>query len=201
MRSLNERIKRLQERGRWGGIVSWTADDARQRGHFARAADHVVPGMRPQNGPDRRNGCSVGRQNSSARPARAPCIPAVRVAGADNRRDRNRPAATRVVARLIVVGGLVPALSACSATRAIDIICPPTGQCPNTLSGHGGGYLSGRGRECDPRGAINSARLGAGRRVVDDIWRLIWLGYRDRSRRILVRRESGRGRVAAALER
>jgi hypothetical protein len=120
---------------------------------------------------------------------------------ADNRRDRNRPAATRVVARLIVVGGLVLALSACSATRAIDIICPPTGQCPNTLPGHGGGYLSGRGRECDPRGAINSARLGAGRRVVDDIWRLIWLGYRDRSRRILVRRESGRGRVAAALER
>jgi hypothetical protein len=34
---------------------------------------------------------------------------------------------------------LAVALSACS-TRTIDIICPPAGVCPNTLSGHGGGY-------------------------------------------------------------
>ncbi len=43
----------------------------------------------------------------------------------------------RIIARVLVVGGLV--LSACS-TPAIDIICPPAGQCPNTRSGHGGGY-------------------------------------------------------------
>lgn len=30
-------------------------------------------------------------------------------------------------------------VSGCS-TRAIDIICPPAGVCPNTRSGHGGGY-------------------------------------------------------------
>jgi hypothetical protein len=34
---------------------------------------------------------------------------------------------------------LVLALSGCS-TRAIDILCPPAGVCPNTQSGHGGGY-------------------------------------------------------------
>jgi hypothetical protein len=34
---------------------------------------------------------------------------------------------------------LVLALSGCS-TKVIDIICPPAGVCPNTQSGHGGGY-------------------------------------------------------------
>ena len=38
----------------------------------------------------------------------------------------------------LLVLSLVLALSGCS-TRAIDIICP-AGVCPNTRSGHGGGY-------------------------------------------------------------
>jgi hypothetical protein len=46
----------------------------------------------------------------------------------------------RMIAQAIVAGALVLALSVCSTTRAIDIICPPAGQCPNTRSGHGGGY-------------------------------------------------------------
>jgi hypothetical protein len=41
---------------------------------------------------------------------------------------------------LIVVGSLILAISACSATKAINILGPPAGQCPNTGSGHGGGY-------------------------------------------------------------
>jgi len=46
----------------------------------------------------------------------------------------------RVIAQAIVAGALVLAFPICATTRAIDIICPPAGQCPNTLSGHGGGY-------------------------------------------------------------
>ncbi|MGH7047242.1 MAG: hypothetical protein ACREE2_12745 [Stellaceae bacterium] len=42
-----------------------------------------------------------------------------------------------LVARLIIVG-LVLAVGGCS--NAIDVICPPAGQCPNTRSAHGGGY-------------------------------------------------------------
>jgi hypothetical protein len=34
--------------------------------------------------------------------------------------------------------GLVLAVAGCA--NAIDVICPPAGQCPNTRSGHGGGY-------------------------------------------------------------
>ena len=45
-----------------------------------------------------------------------------------------------VAARMrLVAWSLVLALSSCS-TKAIDIICPPAGVCPNTQSGHGGGY-------------------------------------------------------------
>jgi len=39
---------------------------------------------------------------------------------------------------MIVVGGLVLALAACA--NAIDTLCPPAGQCPNTVAAHGGGY-------------------------------------------------------------
>jgi hypothetical protein len=46
----------------------------------------------------------------------------------------------RMIAQAIITGGLVPMLSVCSTTKAIDIICPPTGKCPNTQSGRGGGY-------------------------------------------------------------
>ena len=46
----------------------------------------------------------------------------------------------RMIAQAIVAGALVLALSVGAITRAIDIICPPAGQCPNTQSGHGGGY-------------------------------------------------------------
>jgi hypothetical protein len=46
-------------------------------------------------------------------------------------------AAAALVWLLVLHPGL--ALSVCS-TRAIDIICPPAGVCPNTRSGHGGGY-------------------------------------------------------------
>jgi hypothetical protein len=34
---------------------------------------------------------------------------------------------------------LMLALVGCS-TKPIDILCPPAGVCPNTQSGHGGGY-------------------------------------------------------------
>jgi hypothetical protein len=44
----------------------------------------------------------------------------------------------RIIGRIILVGGLALAGSGCS--NAIDVICPPAGQCPNTVSGHGGGY-------------------------------------------------------------
>ena len=44
----------------------------------------------------------------------------------------------RITGRIIVIGGLTLALLGCS--NAIDVICPPAGQCPNTASGHGGGY-------------------------------------------------------------
>jgi hypothetical protein len=43
----------------------------------------------------------------------------------------------RIIIRLIVVGSML-GLAACA--NAIDIICPPAGQCPNVRSGHGGGY-------------------------------------------------------------
>jgi hypothetical protein len=46
-------------------------------------------------------------------------------------------AAARV--RFAVWWCVVLALSGCS-TKVIDIICPPAGVCPNTQSGHGGGY-------------------------------------------------------------
>ena len=39
----------------------------------------------------------------------------------------------------LLVSYLVLALLGCS-TKPIDIICPPAGVCPNTQSGHGGGY-------------------------------------------------------------
>jgi hypothetical protein len=39
----------------------------------------------------------------------------------------------------LLVSYLVLTLSGCS-TKPIDIICPPAGVCPNTQSGHGGGY-------------------------------------------------------------
>jgi hypothetical protein len=140
MRSLNERINRLQERapraeshpglpttlGNEGTsrvlLTVWREECGHQMGPTAGMAarwDDETPV------PDRREHLAFPRCRSRRM---------------DNRRDRNRPAVARVVARLIVVGGLVLALWACSATRAIDIICPPTGQCPNTSSGHGGGY-------------------------------------------------------------
>jgi hypothetical protein len=43
----------------------------------------------------------------------------------------------RIIAGLILVG-LVSILSGCA--NAIDILCPPAGQCPNVRPGHGGGY-------------------------------------------------------------
>jgi hypothetical protein len=39
----------------------------------------------------------------------------------------------------LIVCYLLLAPSGCS-TRPIDILCPPAGQCPNAVSGHGGGY-------------------------------------------------------------
>ena len=52
----------------------------------------------------------------------------------------NRTAVMRMIAQVIVAGGLVLALSVCSTTKLIDITCPPAGQCPNTRLGPGGGY-------------------------------------------------------------
>ena len=46
--------------------------------------------------------------------------------------------ATAALVWLLVLHPVL-ALSGCS-TRPIDIICPPAGVCPNTRSGHGGGY-------------------------------------------------------------
>jgi hypothetical protein len=43
----------------------------------------------------------------------------------------------RFIRRLIAVGSML-LLPACA--NAIDIICPPAGQCPNVRSWHGGGY-------------------------------------------------------------
>jgi hypothetical protein len=43
----------------------------------------------------------------------------------------------RIIIRLIVVGSVLM-LPAC-ATRPIDILCPPAGQCPNVHGWHGGG--------------------------------------------------------------
>jgi hypothetical protein len=77
---------------------------------------------------------------STVNPSRGSGSYTVRVAAGDSGGDWNGPVVTRVVAQVIVVGGLVLALLACSTTRVIDIICPPAGQCPNTRSGHGGGY-------------------------------------------------------------
>jgi uncharacterized membrane protein YtjA (UPF0391 family) len=53
----------------------------------------------------------------------------------------------RTIVRVIVVCGLMLALSVCSTRNVMDIICPPAGQCPNVSSGHGGGYWPGRGHE------------------------------------------------------
>ena len=39
----------------------------------------------------------------------------------------------------LIVCLLMLALLGCS-TKPIDILCPPAGVCPNTQSGHGGGY-------------------------------------------------------------
>jgi hypothetical protein len=44
---------------------------------------------------------------------------------------------TRIIIRLIVVGSVL-VLAACT-TPAIDILCPPAGQCPNVHGWHGGG--------------------------------------------------------------
>jgi hypothetical protein len=51
---------------------------------------------------------------------------------------RRRARGVRRKASRAFAVGLMLALSACS--NAIDIICYPAGQCPNTRSGHGGGY-------------------------------------------------------------
>ena len=40
----------------------------------------------------------------------------------------NRTAVMRMIAQVIVAGGLVLALSVCSTTKLIDIICPPAGR-------------------------------------------------------------------------
>jgi hypothetical protein len=140
MRWLYERIKRLQERGPSGRIVPWTADDARNEGTLRVLLTVWCQECGHQIGP---NAGMVARWDEET-PVPDRCerhaFPRCGSRRADSRGDRNRPAMTRVVARMIVVGGLVLAFSACSATRAIDIICPPTGQCPNTRSGHGGGY-------------------------------------------------------------
>jgi hypothetical protein len=117
---------------------------------------------------------------------------------ADNRGDRYRSEATRVVTRLIVVGGLVLALSACSATRAIDIICPHRPMPKHPLRARWRLLIWPRSR-VRPEGRHKCYAPWRGRRVVDDIWRLIWPGYRDRSRWILVRR--GSGRVGSRLRR
>jgi len=45
----------------------------------------------------------------------------------------------RITVGLILVG-LVSILSGCA--NAIDVLCPPAGQCPNVRPGHGGGYWS-----------------------------------------------------------
>jgi hypothetical protein len=42
-----------------------------------------------------------------------------------------------IIIRLIVIGSWL-VLPACA--NAIDIICPPAGQCPNVRPWHGGGY-------------------------------------------------------------
>jgi hypothetical protein len=44
---------------------------------------------------------------------------------------------SRIIIRLMAVGALL-ILQACS-TPAIDILCPPAGQCPNVHGWHGGG--------------------------------------------------------------
>ncbi|HTV44320.1 MAG TPA: hypothetical protein VMF05_03305 [Stellaceae bacterium] len=44
---------------------------------------------------------------------------------------------SEIVTRLVVIG-LMLAVGGCG--NAIDVICPPAGQCPNTRSAHGGGY-------------------------------------------------------------
>jgi hypothetical protein len=43
----------------------------------------------------------------------------------------------RIIIRLIVIS---PMLVLPDCANAIDIICPPAGQCPNVRSWHGGGY-------------------------------------------------------------
>ena len=54
--------------------------------------------------------------------------------------ERNQTAVRRTIVRVIVVCGLMLALSVCSTRNVMDIVCPPAGQCPNVSSGHGGGY-------------------------------------------------------------
>jgi len=48
----------------------------------------------------------------------------------------------RMIAQAIVAGALVLGLPVCATTRAIDIICPPAGQCPNTPIGAWRGLLT-----------------------------------------------------------
>jgi hypothetical protein len=43
----------------------------------------------------------------------------------------------RIIVGLILIG-VVSILSGCA--NVIDVLCPPSGQCPNVSPGHGGGY-------------------------------------------------------------
>ena len=60
MRSLNERINRLQERAPRAESHPGLPTTLGNEGTSRVLADGVARGMRPSNGPDRRNGCSVG---------------------------------------------------------------------------------------------------------------------------------------------
>lgn len=53
--------------------------------------------------------------------------------------SRISSANTGIARRRLLALSLALALAGCS-TKMIDIICPPAGVCPNTQSGHGGGY-------------------------------------------------------------
>lgn len=54
-----------------------------------------------------------------------------------NRRAARAARPRRAIARAAALGLL---LAAAGCANAIDVICPPAGQCPNVRSGHGGGY-------------------------------------------------------------
>ena len=123
-------------------------NDARQRRCGEGPVNRVVQGLSASGraGP-LRDGCQVRRRDDGPGLARAADLFLLRRAAGGYGRQRDRAAVRRLIARVMVVGGLVLALSACSTTRVIDIttrvidiICPPAGQCPNTRSGHGGGY-------------------------------------------------------------